>query len=230
MRYKVHSINVAILITALLLLNSCATGYVKESIAKEEGLITELTLHDIYKKAVIYGRPHKVSACYIGTMERKGSQYYGIVIDNVRGGGMNDQALLLIPSDNVMRPIFEEYKIKSNVSVKAVEVALEFVPIGPILPKQTKYFKDKFPWNRYPEKVSLGFNNHDPLRPKMLAFYRFGMSENDLESKPIIDNLTWERRSRILYYGLYVSFPLAFAFDVVTSPFQFLLWLFYYHV
>lgn len=221
MSYNKSTLLIVTLCVALLALSSCATGYIKESIGKEASLTSELNIYTKYNNAVVYGKPYKLPASYVGLKEKDGEEYYGIAIENIRNNASNKQILLLIPTNNKKSPIFEECITAESNPIDNVDVYLEFVPLHIGTTNYSNLAK-KYQWDIYPRRISIGFNNFNKIQREMWAIYRIGSNDHDLESKIIVDNLKWINRSKILYNGKMAFIPVGYIIDVVTFPFQYL--------
>ena len=227
MNYNKSTVLIIVLCVALLVFSSCATGYIKESIGKEASLVSELNIYNKYNNAVVYGKPYKLPASYVGLKEKDGEIYYGIAIENIRNNASNKQILLLIPTNNMRSPVFEECLTAESNPIDNVEVFLEFVPLR-IGSTNYSNLAKKYQWDIYPRRISIGFNNFNKIQREMWAIYRIGINDQDLESKIIIDNLDWISRRKILYYGKKAFIPVGYIIDVVTFPFQFIYFVLYF--
>jgi hypothetical protein len=203
--------------TALFILNGCASGFIKESLSNEKSLPKEMSFYKADTETWPYGRKYNLHAFYVGIITRLDDRYYGIVLDNARNEKYGShKILLLIPSNKELSPIMEEYENNGKM-IGSVDVVLQ---AG--FDAFNAYSREKYSWTGYPRNIALGYYPSGPDRHSIQVRYRFGEGDNDVNTKPIVDRLAWESRSNLQCGVLYLLYPVAFVFDVVTFPIQYI--------
>jgi len=205
-----------LLLALTLLCTACATQGVSGLIGYEATLNRELSIKGTTESEYERGGQISIAGEYYGLISIDDKKYHAVKLKGIRSNcGKSHEAILYISTEPCIHPIIKETAGFDGQKIQDIEVVFDGGRINNFC---CSYHDCAIPiqWNGFPDKLFIRFES--------TVQFRCGPGHRDICLLPIENELEWQCRSKSKYYAAHALYPFSVVYDVVTIPFQWLLW------